>query len=132
MKAFVEFHKKLGMAYREVGEEEKERKELNRALKLSYLNNNPDFYVISRLADFYLKEDDLESLNQLYQEAINQYNRVIDITDTSNPQLYVSLATLYAKIGEKEKAKETVQIISKIAPHLKSAVQKMLEAIEYR
>lgn len=130
MSTLIEFHKKLGMAYRETREEKKERKELNRALKLSYLNNNPDFYIITRLGDFYIKENDSESLNQLYQEAIKQYNKAIETTEGFNPELYTSLATLYAKTGEKEKARETVKMISQIEPYLKPAVLKMLQVIE--
>ncbi len=128
MGTLIEFHKKLGMAYREVGEEEKERKELNRALKLSYLNDNPDLYIILRLSDFYIKENDPESSKQLCQEAIRQYNRIIEII-RNRPYLYTSLSTLYLKMGEKEKAKETVKKILEENPHLESAVEKMLDAI---
>lgn len=73
------------------------------------LNMKPD------LEEAHIKLAGIYQYQKLYVEAIEEYKDAIAINPT-NVNNYLSVASLYAKIGEFDKAAEACEIIMKMAP----------------
>ena len=76
---------------------------------------------IIELEKLFQSEDTLDQAIQECKEAI--------MKNKSNHQLYISLASLYIGIGDREKARETILQILQINPYLKLEVEGFLKTI---
>ena len=128
-KNFAKFNEWKGIAFLESGDKKRGADALRMSLKFSdfYRNKNKfNLNTIWKLADLYKEVGDYKSIIELYKEAIRLHPKEI----TLDPQIYASLSAVYAKIGDKEKARETILEMIKLYPQLKSRGEEFLSNLE--
>lgn len=110
----------VGLAYLSKGEETSAMKYVDQALDLRYHFQNIDDLTLA--ATFYSRQSNLERLKEVYEQAIK--------LDPRNPQWYASLATVYSKLGDKQKAIETAKMILNFKPDVEEEVNQFIKTLE--
>jgi len=129
-KDIVKYNEWLGQSYMEAGQKEKGVAVIRTAMKLGtfYTKDKFDIKRIWQLANVYEETKNYREMAKFYEEVIARYPN--DISLDYQPQLYASLATAYWQIGEKVKAKQTVEKMLLLFPHLKRQSEGFLKMIE--
>ena len=134
MKAYS-YDKDLGLFYEwlansllESGKEEQGLKVLRRSFKLQnfYTKEKFNLNTIWQIAKAYEQKKNYPEMARFYEEVISLYPKDIPL----NPQLYASLATVYAELGEKEKAREIAQKLFRLFPELRPQSEEFLRGLE--
>lgn len=112
-------HWTLGLYYLLMGDKVAGKAEIERALLSGYKLNSER---IQKLAAFYEKLGAYDEIASLYQKAIE--------TDPNNAQWHASLAATYAQMGNKEKAKEEVDIAMRLNPNLRGDAEQFLKNLK--
>lgn len=125
-----ELYEWLGMSYMEAGKKE---------LGLQYLRKSfqvGDFYQtkftfklekVWNLAAAYEDLGDWKGLTDFYEEVIARYPKELG---PANPQLFASLSAVYAKIGEKGKARDATERMLELYPQLRPQAADFLKELE--
>lgn len=118
----------VGESLLEAGEKKRGAEILRKAMKLSdfYTKEKFNIKTIWKLAEIYEELGDYQKMIELYEETILQYPKELSI----DPQIFASLATVYAKIGEKERAREIIERMLKLYPGLKPQAEEFLSTLE--
>jgi len=127
-KDYAAFNWWIGRTLIEAGEKRRGTETLRKATKLGdfYTKEKFNIELIWKLAETYEELGDYQKMIELYEEAILRYPPELPI----NPQLYASLATVYAKIEEKEKARQTIEKMLELYPQLKPQAEKFLSTLD--
>jgi O-antigen ligase len=122
------FNEWIGRALLEAGEKKRGVEFLRKALKLGnfYTKEKFNLETIWRLTQIYEELGDYQKMVEFYEETILRYPRELSV----NPQLFASLATVYAKIGEKEKARQTIEKMLQVYPQLRSQAEEFLSTLD--
>jgi len=118
----------VGSSLLEAGEKERGAEILRKAMILGnfYTKEKFNLDLIWKLAQVYEELGDFQEMARFYEETIFHYPKEFQI----HPQIFASLATAYAKIEEKEKARETIERMLKIYPQLRSQAEEFLSTLE--
>jgi len=127
-KNIVSFNEWLGISLAEAGQKEKGAFHLRQAMKLGdfYTASQYNPEAVQRIVDIYIETNNYSELARFLEEVISHYPKEIQL----NPQLYASLAATYAKIGEKEKARQVAVKMFELFPQLAKQREEFMEKIE--
>lgn len=126
-KNLASFYEWLGMSFVEIDAKAEGAEALRRSLK------NGDFYtkakfnltIIWKLVEIYEESGDYQKMAAFYEEVILLYPG-----NKPDPQLYASLSTVYAKIGDKERARQTTLKMLELYPEFRQQAQQFLSTLE--
>ena len=110
----------VGLAHLSKGNETSALKYIDQALDLNYYFLNADDLTLA--ATFYSRQNNWIRLEQIYLQGIKFYPK--------DPQWYASLATVYSKMGEKEKAIEIARKILNIRPDAEEEVEQFIKTLK--
>jgi tetratricopeptide (TPR) repeat protein len=114
-------HWYLAIAYKNSGQLEKARQEIEEAERLGY-NFKENLGELERAIEVYQALKDDKKLVLLYQEAIK--------IQPNNYQFWANLAASYANLGEFEKAKEAALKVKELKPDLAPRVEEFLKSLK--
>jgi len=118
----------LGMSFMEAGKKELGVQYLRKSLQASnFYQTAFRLETVWNLAKAYEDLGDWKGLADFYEEVIAHYPQAVG---PANPQLFASLSTVYVKIGEKEKARETTERMLKLYPGLAPQAAGFLKELE--
>ena len=127
------FYEWLGRSYMQTGEGENGAKALRQSFRFGdfYTKKKFNFDIIWKLADIYEESGNYQELAVLYGEVISRYPfDPFSVKNNKHAQLYASLSTVYAKLGEKEKARQVTEEMLKIYPELRPQAEEFLSSLE--
>ena len=90
-----------------------------------YSSGNFNMATVWQISGTYEDLGDYKGLADFYEEVISFYPGA-----KPNPQLFASLSTVYAKLGNKNKARETTYRMLRIYPELKGEAGQFLTNLE--
>lgn len=111
----------LALAFKAAGKNQAAKEKLIEAEKKGY-NWEKNLTDFKKVIELYLALKDNQMLISLYQKAIEIWPR--------DPQLWAGLAATYARLGEKEKAKEAAAKVVEIEPNLLPQTERFLKSLE--
>jgi putative inorganic carbon (HCO3(-)) transporter len=122
------FYKWMAQSLFESGEKKEGVESLRKGMKFGdfYTKENFNLETIWQIGDVYVELKDYQGLASFYEETILLYPKELKI----DAQIFSSLATTYAKIGEKEKARQTINKMVDLYPELSSSAQEFLSALD--
>jgi O-antigen ligase/tetratricopeptide (TPR) repeat protein len=126
-KNLARFYDGIGMAFIETGEKAKGVENSRKSLRFGdfYTKENFKMKKVWEIAETYEELKDYKNMADFYEEVIEKYPG-----GKPDPQLFASLSTVYAKIGDKKKARETAYKMLQIYPELKSQAEQFLNNLE--
>ena len=127
-KDYVATNEWIGESLIEAGEKKRGAEILRRAMKMGnfYTKEKFNLNIIWKLGDLYEELGDFQELSKFYEETIMRYPKELSI----DPQLFASLATVYAKIGEKDKARQTIEKMTALYPYLRPSAEEFLSNLD--
>jgi len=105
----------------QIGNFEEALSKLEKSLALGYSDYKNNIADMMRMINIYEKVGNYPKIVELYEMAIEE--------QPQNPQLYASLATAYAKIGNYDKARETALRAAQIDPKFKDEAEKFINSL---
>jgi|GEM_PF-1409215 len=126
-KNWANFYDWLGVSLMQINEKEEGAEALRKSLRLGdfYTKGKFNFEIVWKLANVYEELGDYQEMAAFYEEVISRCP-----FEKPDPQLYASLSTVYAKMGEKEKARQTTMEMLKFYPELLPQAQQFLSTLE--
>jgi O-antigen ligase/tetratricopeptide (TPR) repeat protein len=109
----------LSLSYIGIKDETSAAKAIDQALNHGYTFKNIDDLKLA--ASLCMEMNDLPALEKIYINALE--------FEPQNLQWYASLATVYSKLGQKDKAIETANKIIEIEPDARSQVEEFLKTL---
>ena len=122
------FYEWLGTSLLESGQGEKGAANLRKSMRLGVFYTPAGFSmkIVWNVAMVYEKTQNYSELAKYYGEVLYLYPKEL----APDPQLYASLAAVYAKLGETEKAKNVIAKMTLLFPQLKAQGEEFLRNLE--
>lgn len=124
---FSKFYEWLGLSYVETGEKRKGANALRESLKLGEFYAKEEKFrlpTVWMIGGLYEEVGDLKTMAEFYEEVISRAPGA-----KPHPQLYASLSTVYAMIGDKKKARETTLKMVELYPELRGKAEEFLSTL---
>jgi len=118
---FGQSHWYLVLAYQNAGQYQLAKEKLKEAEEAGY-NWKTNLGDLTKVIDLHITLNDNQALVSLYQQAIGLNPR--------DPQLWGGLAATYARLGQKEEAKQAAAKVVEIDPNLLPQTEQFLKALE--
>lgn len=130
---WANFYEWLGMSYIQAGEEKNGADALRKSFVFGdfYTKRIFNFDIVWKLADIYEEKGNYSEMAAFYEEVISRYpfNPLTD-QDKRHAQLYASLSTVYVKMGDEEKARQTTEEMLRFYPDLWPVAQEFLSTLK--
>ena len=127
-KNLASFYEWLAISLLESGQKEEGAMAMRKTMRLGdfYTEGRFNMGLIWEIANIYEEKKDYRQMEKFYEEVFQFYPANI----AKSPQLYASLATVYAELGEIEKAREITNEMLRMFPQLKSQSEEFLRHLE--
>ena len=112
---------RLSVCYRKIGLHQRAREVLKEALKKN-----------KKILDAIIASGATQHINGEYDEAIETYNSVLELSRGKAPELYWRLGLVYQKMGEVEKEREYFERAIAADTDYTNALQSLAEVLHYR